>query len=445
MTERYRSPSAPFIDYGARLARSIPAGSGKVFTEAYLWSRKAPLGYSKLPNNMGIFFADIEADFGKPLDHPDNRTIFDDLNGWGKITDQVYVWHYITNFGGYLQPFPDLSATAKDIAIFDKIPALKGVFLQGSYGTMGGDMAALRVWVYGKLLWDPTLDPQKLISEFCHLYYGNAGDDVMRYIALMEQSLVASNTPLRIKMAPNSPYLNKNTLEQARAILNDAVQKIDKNSPYGKHLASLTAGLDYVQLMQGSLDQAGRKRFQSYVREHNIKTYAEGGAVAQLAPYLANDRKNPSAPTSVILPKKGWIDFQEYALKLCCSELVQDTKASDNFAVRMEGKRSDWGIQLDMQSLPSGKWKIYASVRIDKMAGGTIVDNIKPAIFYGIHGKNIKDGKLISSMGDEEYHEVLVGTVNVQKGETAALWIRPPANGAVKYIYVDRIFAIPVS
>lgn len=444
LIERYRSPSAPFIDYGARLARSIPASSGKVFTEAYLWSRKPPVGYPKLPSNMGIFFSDIEADFAKPLNHPENRAILDDLNGWSKITDQVYVWHYTTNFSGYLQPFPDLDATAKNIAIFDKTPALKGVFLQGAYETTGSDFAAMRVWVYGKLLWNPSLDTDKLIAEFCQLYYGGAGDNVIQYINLMEQSIQSVNTPLRIKMAPNSPYLNRKVIEQARSILNEGMSKVGKNPIYVKHFTEVVAGLDYVELMQGSLDGDGRKRFQKYIRERNIKAYAEGGKIGQLAPYLTSERKLPSAPTSVILPQSGWKDIQEYAMKLCCSELVSDPKASDGFAVRMEGKRSDWGIQLDIDTLPPGKWKIYATVRIDKAPGISVTDYIRPAIFYGIHGKNIKDGKLISSMEDEAYHEVLVGSVNVQNNDTAALWIRPPANDVVKYIYVDRLFAIPV-
>ena len=46
------------------------------------------------------------------------------------------------------------------------------VLQEGSYGTAGGDMDALKDYLVGRLLWDPTQNPQHLIDEFIVGYFG---------------------------------------------------------------------------------------------------------------------------------------------------------------------------------------------------------------------------------------------------------------------------------
>ena len=47
-----------------------------------------------------------------------NKELFDDLLSWHKYKKNIYVWHYITNFSGYFQPFPNINTTAQDIKTF---------------------------------------------------------------------------------------------------------------------------------------------------------------------------------------------------------------------------------------------------------------------------------------------------------------------------------------
>ena len=415
----------------------------KLYMEAYQWSRKAPTNFPKLSSNLGIFFSDIEADFSKPLDVYPNIEILDDLKSWQKYSDDIFIWHYITNFNGYLQPFPNIKSTASNLRIFSNIKNINGIFLQGAYGTQFSELSNLRIWTLSKLLWNPDLDINLLIKEFSYYYYGDAYKYVLSYFELLEKSLQDTNVNLKIKTSINSEYLNESFIKESKMILDLALESVEKNSVYYKHLIELYSGIDYIEFMRGTISKEDKKRFIDFITENNILQFAEGIDVNSISSYLNMERKKPDLPDIIKnKPNANWIDFQEYTLKLCCSTLVQDKFASSFSAVRMNGNTSDWGIQLDLNSIPKGKWKIYANVRIEKEKDLSAIDYIKPAIYYGIYKKDINNGSLINTLKDEKYHEVEIGSVSIENNDNGSVWIRPPNNRNVKYIFVDRIFAI---
>ena len=445
LINKYDSKSAPFLEYTNTIAKNVATKypNIKLYMEAYQWSRKAPTNFPKLSSNLGIFFSDIEADFSKPLDVYPNIEILDDLKSWQKYSDDIFIWHYITNFNGYLQPFPNLKSKASNIRIFSNIKNINGIFLQGAYGTQFSELSNLRIWTLSKLLWNPDLDINLLIKEFSYYYYGDAYKYVLSYFELLEKSLQDTNVNLKIKTSINSEYLNESFIRESKMILDSALKSVEKNSIYYKHLIELYSGIDYIEFMRGTISKEDKKRFIDFITENNILQFAEGIDVNSISSYLNMERKKPELPDIIKnKPNANWIDFQEYTLKLCCSTLVQDKFASSFSAVRMNGNTSDWGIQLDLNSIPKGKWKIYANVRIEKEKDLSAIDYIKPAIYYGIYKKDINNGSLINTLKDEKYHEVEIGSVSIENNDNGSVWIRPPNNRNVKYIFVDRIFAI---
>lgn len=445
LINKYDSKSAPFLEYTNTIAKNVATKypNIKLYMEAYQWSRKAPTNFPKLSSNLGIFFSDIEADFSKPLDVYPNIEILDDLKSWQKYSDDIFIWHYITNFNGYLQPFPNIKSTASNLRIFSNIKNINGIFLQGAYGTQFSELSNLRIWTLSKLLWNPDLDINLLIKEFSYYYYGDAYKYVLSYFELLEKSLQDTNVNLKIKTSINSEYLNESFIRESKMILDSALKSVEKNSIYYKHLIELYSGIDYIEFMRGTISKEDKKRFIDFITENNILQFAEGIDVNSISSYLNMERKKPELPDIIKnKPNANWIDFQEYTLKLCCSTLVQDKFASSFSAVRMNGNTSDWGIQLDLNSIPKGKWKIYANVRIEKEKDLSAIDYIKPAIYYGIYKKDINNGSLINTLKDEKYHEVEIGSVSIENNDNGSVWIRPPNNRNVKYIFVDRIFAI---
>jgi len=435
---KYSSTAAPFLEYVNYIAKKNP--NKNIFFEAYQWSRKAPENFPELGKNMNIFFSNIESDFAKPIKSNTNNKIYKDLLSWTKYKRDIYIWHYITNFNGYLQPFPNIISTIKDIKTYDKTPYVNGIFLQGAYDAKYSNFSALRAWVFSKLMWNPNLNEKQLILEFIHNYYGDAKDEIIEFFNLNEKISKKSTTNLYVKTSINAKYLSSNFINESKRILDKALIKVDKNSIYYKHINQLYSSIDYVQLLRGNINESRKKELKKFLISNRIKYHAEGRKVDTLSPYFKIKRIKPNRPQITI--NKQWNDYQEYELKLCCSVTVEDNKASSNSAVRMNGNTSAWGIQLDLKTLQKGKWKIYASVRIKKSKNLASINYVKPAIYYGIHKKGIKDLSFINTLKDEKYHDIYIGKVNIKDKEEGQVWIRPANSKDIKYIFVDRIFIL---
>ena len=100
---------------------------------------------------------------------------------WAAISNRTYIWNYITSFGSYLQPFPNWYVLGPNIQYFAQ-HGVRGIFEEGSYGTPGGDMQALKAYVIGRMLFDISLNPDDLITQFLDGYFGAAAPFVRLYM-----------------------------------------------------------------------------------------------------------------------------------------------------------------------------------------------------------------------------------------------------------------------
>ena len=53
---------------------------------------------------------------------------------------------------------------------------------------IGEEMAALKTYVVGHKLLDPSLDTRQLVTEFVNGFYGSAAASVVRYVNMMDQA-----------------------------------------------------------------------------------------------------------------------------------------------------------------------------------------------------------------------------------------------------------------
>ena len=456
------SPATPYLDFVAYIAKNLKDKypNVKFLASAYQWSLKPPTNYQKLPSNMGIFFAPIGADFSKPLISKENRTLFNYLKGWTKISNHILIWHYITNFNNYFQPYPNIYAIAQDLKTFSKIWKVKGVFLEGAYGSVTSDLADLKLWVFSKLLWNPNQNVDNLITEFTNSFYGAAAPYIREYVKLLHNSIKEHPTPLYAKTPPNLPYLNLEFFIKAEDLFDKALKSVEGNEILTNHVKKAKLSVDTMLLLnKGQLQEEAIEKglpwfddiylnkllseVKETIKRENIKGYSEGGNVKDLISVLELDRKASSPPEEAIglIKGKDWFDFQEYSLTNCCgTKLEYDDLASDGVAVSMPGNTTAWGIQLNLSYLPKGKWKLYFRIRISlKSTDINLIDRIKIAFRYGVYPKTRSHIGLITSFMDEQYHTVEVGTFENKDG---SLWIAPPGNDLVEKIYVDRVFIV---
>ncbi len=437
-------PTLPFLKYSSKISENI--SDKNVIFQAYQWSRKAPKT-EKLPKNLSIFFSPIEADFSKPFSFGDNKKILKDLKDWNEFGNDIFIWHYVTNFGGYFQPFPNIYALDKDIKLFSTLQNVKGIFLQSSYGTFGGELEDLRTWVFAKLLWNPNANIDSLIKEFCDAYYGEASEDVQKYIRVLHKINQKTGDKLLVKSSLKAKYLHEDFLVYLEDILEGGLKKLEDNSSYKTHFLKLFSGVDYVRVMRGG-DSEGfeksRSRFKEFLNTKGVESFSESGDISNIKEIINLKREIAKAPKEAKGLKEGvdWFDFCEYELKLCCVDLVEDKSSSDGVSARIKGELGDWGFQLDVLNFPKGKWKIYASVKVEFQKDVDFSDSANIALHYGIHPTFVKGVRVFGQFEDGLYQNILIGTIDTSASNAKTIWLSPSKNPKVKFIYVDRIFVI---
>jgi len=198
-----------------------------ISTLAYQYTRKPPL-HVKPRDNVIVRLCSIEASFCVPLSHARNKPFGDDIVGWSKICDRLYVWDYVTNFRNHIMPHPNLRVLGPNVKFFAD-HSVKGLFEQGAYTTNGAEMAELRAWVLAKLLWNPNLDGDALIDEFIEGYYGPGAPHIKAYLDVTHDAVATSGDKLGCFEKFTANFLSFDTLSRGWAHLTAAEAAVRNN------------------------------------------------------------------------------------------------------------------------------------------------------------------------------------------------------------------------
>ena len=201
-----------------------------ISTLAYQYTRVPPKGI--VPRkNVNIMLCSIESTRNDPIvvGDPDFR---DDLIGWGKLTNNIFVWDYVIRFSNLLAPFPNLYTLQSNLQFFHE-NGVSMVFEQGNRD-VGGEFAELRAYLISRMLWDPHVDFEKELNEFLVGFYGDAADDIRAYIDLLHQNNQSGDTTkMSIFGSPiddQETFLSDELIHQYHSIFERAIRKV-QDSP----------------------------------------------------------------------------------------------------------------------------------------------------------------------------------------------------------------------
>jgi hypothetical protein len=288
--------SGPLLRYVNALAEAIEKKypDKLIDTLAYQYTEDPP-AITRPRRNVRIRLCPIGVCEAHPYEQcPYSAYFMKNLDAWSKITDQLYIWHYNTNFSNYLQPFPDFDELAADIPMY-KRHGVVGLFMEGAVSKGGGaENAELRSYVMAKLLWDSKADANQLVNEFLEAYYGKAARSMRAYFDLTQSQVrMAPNGQGRhiwIYDPPSAPYLSDEFLASARELFRQAEAAAD-NDAVRARVRKARIGIDYVALIRSKkftvegdsyrpTDLAGLKdrwsTFMSSLRQFGITNVTEG-------------------------------------------------------------------------------------------------------------------------------------------------------------------------
>lgn len=229
LENKYGGHSGLMIWFVNQVAREVKKKYPEKFigTFAYHNTRPAPANI-KPDDNVVVRICANGCCFSHPLSeecNEANAAFMKDLDDWCKLTDNVYIWDYIVNYGNYMAPFPNIHVLGPNMRMYADHRVV-GVFEEAQSGSMGNAFEELKCWLIGQLMWNPDQNADELIFQFIKDYYGKAADDVLDYYHLC-LSLVGKETHLTVRTdILNAPYTDSFAKEAYR-ILDKALARAE--------------------------------------------------------------------------------------------------------------------------------------------------------------------------------------------------------------------------
>lgn len=166
----------------------------KFDTLAYRYSRA--VCKTRPADNVIVRLCTIECCFSHPLgtcrdvyQKPGVTTsIYEDIVAWGKITNNVYIWDYVTNFAHPTIMFPNFNTLLPNVKFFAD-HSVTGVYEEGNYFSETGDFSDLRSYIMSKILWNPYMSEERYweyIDEFLRDVYGDGWRYIREYIDIAQ-------------------------------------------------------------------------------------------------------------------------------------------------------------------------------------------------------------------------------------------------------------------
>jgi len=249
--EKEGSPSGTMIRFVNEVAASFPDKT--ISTLAYQYTRK-PCKTRPLDNVL-ITLSSIECDRSAPI--AEKCTDFaNDLIGWGKLTQNIRIWDYTTQFTNFFAPFPNIHTLQPNIQLFRDNNA-KWVFEQHSNNP--SELFELRSYITAKLLWNPDQNFDALLTDFTTGYYEEAGEYIKEYIAEIHEKLREDKDFfLFLYGDPSeafSSYLSPEMLSKYSQLFDDAEKAVAEKPEILARVKVARLGVDFAEL------EASRKNF----------------------------------------------------------------------------------------------------------------------------------------------------------------------------------------
>ena len=208
-------------------------------TLAYRFTRKRPR-ITRPRSNVIIRLCSIECCFSHPIDecghdghntaagHVSNPEFVRDMREWAEISDNIYIWDYVTNFAHYLAPQPNLHVFGSNMRFFVRNKTV-GMYPEGAHNTRGADMSELKSWILAKLEWDPGFDTEKGTEEFISAYCGAGAEPILRYVRALNQRAEDIQSHRTCYAYPDREFFSPGFMAFAGSCFAEAMRKAEND------------------------------------------------------------------------------------------------------------------------------------------------------------------------------------------------------------------------
>ena len=378
---------------------------GEHFAKKYPHVRFNFLGYGeRLPGNPAVMLgpnvgggvAELWRNHGLPVNLNERGAYsLGNLARMSNPKNGPYVWDYLANFRDYCLPFPNHRIFAQT-ARYYKACGVEGVSSQNQFSTIVGDMAAMNLWLFGKLLWNPDADIDALTDQYVYAAFGpRGGRAIKEYLDLLEHARLRQRwTWFGCYVGDSSHYLTAEDCVKILRALDNAVAGTrgghteNKNNVLARR--ARIAGLDMaLQRYNDMIEPAQKLGYKLPPREDLLRLWksslqdafdrgacgeiGEGQGMQNYEKRFLGSFESPAEPTKY--PRRSAV-ISVPAAKMTGGTRMTRQKDPDGteycqFKVNLAGElENTWmnpafaEIGYTIDDADTGWWYVFATVRI---------------------------------------------------------------------------------
>ena len=241
------SPSGPILRFVNTIAKRFP--NKTISTLAYEYSRKAPK-LTKPDPNVQVMLCTIELSRTLPIaTEPTSVSFRNDIVNWGKICNNIYLWDYTVDFSHQISPFPNLDVLQPNLKFFAENNARQQ--FQQTNTSPGHEFSELKSYVLARLLWNPDVNVQEVVSDFLYGYYGAAAPAISAYISNLQRNKRRWGTRLDIFERPNAhqnDFLAARSIQQYNGLFTVAENAVAKDPVLLQRVKVARLPIEYATL-----------------------------------------------------------------------------------------------------------------------------------------------------------------------------------------------------
>lgn len=216
-------------------------------TLAYFATTAPPRGGIKPLDNIIIRTCNTETYLHQSLLSPLNQKFRRQVEDWAEHADMLFPWEYSITYGGAGPlPYPSEYTLAENVRFYAANKGI-GIFFEHENPQLN-DMYDLKVFMEAKLMENPKLDSNVLMSDFCTKYYGQGAAAILEYRRFLR--ITASENQAQVHYffpaAQDFRYIDWPAMKKMQEILDAGQKKVVRNPILLHRFNRARASLDFA-------------------------------------------------------------------------------------------------------------------------------------------------------------------------------------------------------
>ncbi len=230
----------------------------KLLVLAYINYAEPPDTVQPHPNVIPFLCHYAPADYARSINDPasePNRQFNELLKNWVEIAPNVLIYSYVSKSMWWQLPRPVLKNFAADIKHYHQL-GVDRYFCQSSLSDWALDGPLY--YTIGKLLWDPSADPEAIASEWIDGMFGPAAEPMSAFYDAVDASVRKTGQPYSDNPLRDVPGLyDRDLLDEALAALKRAEQ-VPADPKVQQRIAEVAKTFRYGRRMVEALEEHHR-------------------------------------------------------------------------------------------------------------------------------------------------------------------------------------------